>query len=202
MKNKSCYFIISMSFILLSCSSTKLMDSWKSQNFDSLSNSKVLVVSETPEIEMRKTYEIAIASKLRAQNLDAIESHIKFPSLKESNTPEEAAQTVQMFKDAGISGIILTSLKQTIETQNGGMARQTGIPASYSEKASFGPNSNDSDIPIVSTSRTYVLEALTYNLALEEDKQLINVCLVDVTDPDSPDKIKKTFTKIVANQFK
>ncbi|MFS4491616.1 hypothetical protein [Maribacter sp. 2308TA10-17] len=202
MKNKSYYLIFGVFLVLSSCASTKLMDSWKSQSFDSLSKSKILVVSESPETDVRKSYEIAIASKLRAQNLDAIESHIQFPSLKEADTPEETAQIVQMFKDAGISGIILTSLKQTIETQNGSMASQTGIPASYKDKASFGPNAGSSDAPMVSTSKTYVLEALTYDLTLEEGKQLVNVCLVDVTDPDAPDKIQKTFTKIVADQFK
>ncbi|QCX00634.1 hypothetical protein FGM00_11155 [Aggregatimonas sangjinii] len=202
MKSKNWYSLIGLLFILLSCSSTKLMDSWKAQNFDSLANSKILVISESPESEVRKSYEIAIASKLRAQKLDAIESHIQFPSLKEANTPEERAQTVQMFKNAGISGIILTSLKQTIETQNGSMASQTGIPEDYRDKASFGPNVGSSDVNPVSTSKTYVLEALTYNLTLEEDKQLVNVCLVDVTDPDAPDKIEKTFTKIIVDQFK
>ncbi len=178
------------------------MDSWKSQSFDSLSNSKILVISESPELNVRKSYERAIASKLRSQNLDAIEAHIQFPSLKEANTPKEVTQTVQMFKNAGISGIIITSLKQTIETQNGTMAAQTSIPANYSKKASFGSNSRDSNIPMVSTSKTYVLEALTYNLTLKKEEQLINVCLVDVTDPDEADKIQKTFTKIIANQFK
>ncbi len=202
MKNKSYYLIFAVFLVLSSCASTKLMDSWKSQSFDSLSNSKILVISESPETEVRKSYETAIATKLRGQNLDAIESHIQFPSLKEANTTEEVAQTVQMFKDAGISGIILTSLKQTIETQNGSMASQTGIPASYRDKASFGPNSSDSDVPIVSTSKTYVLEALTYDLTLAEGEQLVNVCLVDVTDPQAADKIQKTFTKIIADQFK
>ncbi len=189
-------------FILLSCSSTKLMDSWKAKSFDSLVNSKILVVSKSPESEVRKSYEIAIASKLRAQKINAIESHIQFPSLKEANTSEEVAEVVKMFKGAGISGIILTSLKQTIETQNGNMATQTGIPSSYANKASFGPNSASSNVPVVSTSKTYVLEALTYDLTLEKDKQLVNVCLVDVTDPDAPDKIQKAFAKIVADQFK
>lgn len=184
------------------CSPIKLMDSWKSQNFESLVNSRILVISESEEEAVRKSYETAIATKLRVQNFDAIESHKKFPSLKEANTPEEMSQTVQMFRDAGISAIILTSLKQTIETQNGNMASQTDIPSSYADKASFGPNVAISNVPVVSTSTTYVLEALTYNLTLAKDKQLVNVCLVDVTDPDAPEKIQKTFTKIIADQFK
>ncbi len=202
MKFKKSLILFSISILFFGCSTTKLMDSWKSQSFDSLANSKILVVSKSPEPEVRKSYEVAIATKLRAQNLDAIESHLRFPELTEAKTPEEATRIVKAFKEAGISGIILTSLKQTIETQNGNMAGQMGIPESYEDKASFGPNSGSSDVPIVATSKTYVLEALTYNLGLEQDKQLVNVCLVDVTDPDAPDKIQKTFTKIIADQFK
>lgn len=178
------------------------MDSWKSQSFDTLSNSKIMVVSRASDLQIRKSYETAIATKLRKQNLDVIESHLLFPELKEANTSQEAAQVVKMFKDSGISGIILTSLKQTIETQNRKMASQSSIPKNYKDKASFTSNPGNTNVPISSTSKTYVLEALTYNLTLAQNKQLVNVCLVDITDPDTANKIQKSFTKIIADQFK
>ncbi len=161
-----------------------------------------MVVSKASDPEVRKSYEIAIATKLRALDLDVLESHLRFPALQEANTPEESTRVVKMFKDAGFKGIILTSLKQTIETQNGSIGAQLEIPKGYKNKSNFGFNTSTSNSSVASTSKTYVLEALTYNLTSEEDRQLVNVCLVDVTDPDAPDSIRKTFAKIIAKQFK
>ena len=92
------------------------MDSWKAKDFSNLSNAKILVIAGTSESDVRKSYEIDIAQKLRTKKLNAIESHIQFPSLKEANTTEERDQVVKQFGEAGITAIILTSLKQTIET--------------------------------------------------------------------------------------
>ncbi len=190
---------IGIIILFSSCTSTKLMDSWKSDDFKSLSSAKILVISKTPQPDVRKSFEVSIADKLRSKNLDAIESHIKFPSLQEANTPEEQNKIVKQFEEAGITAIILTSLKQTIETQNGG--NQSTIPKGYEDKRSFNSDAISTETAPVSNSKTYVLEALTYNLILEKDDQLVNVCLVDVTDPDSEDKILKTFTKIIGDQF-
>ncbi|WP_298501586.1 hypothetical protein [uncultured Maribacter sp.] len=189
-------------FLFLGCSSsTKLMDSWKSSNFNSLSNAKILVISEHSEMSVRELYESSIANKLRSQNINAIEAHLQFPTLKKAETPEAIDKILNQFKEAKISAIILTSLKQTIETSNMSLSSKKEVPETYSEKASFSSVSHQKNNQAIANSKTYVLEAITYNLALEKDKQLVNVCLVDVTDPSSGDKILKSFTKIIGAQF-
>ncbi len=202
MKIKHNLSLVSLLILFSGCATTKLIDSWKSNKFTTLSNSRIVVISQSPEASIRKSYEIAITDKLRVQGVDAVASHLKFPTLTEAKTPEEIEKTIQMFKTANINGIILTSLKQTIETKNGQLSSPNVIPAAYADKSSFGANANDNNVFPVSTSKTYILEALIYNLELEDDDQLVNVCLVDVTDPNSVAKIQKTFTKIIADQFK
>lgn len=194
---------LSYLFLLLlsSCSTTKLMDSWKGQSFDRLSDAKILVISQSAEANVRKSYETGIASKLRSKNIDAIESYLKFPLLQEAKTVEEQNQIVKQFEEAGITAIILTSLKQTIETQNGNLKVQSKTPKGYEDKRSFDAKTMTSSAIVLPTSKTYVLEGLIYDLTLQENEQLVNVCLVDVTDPDSGDKIEKNFTKIIADQF-
>lgn len=195
--------LIMCSSLLLywSCATSDLADSWKSENFDILSNSKILVVSENSEMDVRKSYEIAIANKLRDRNLDVVESHIQFPSLKEANTSDEKANRTQIFKDAGIPGIILTSLKQTIDTQNGTISKPiSSLEGDVDEKSSISKSNNLKKSS--NTSKTYVLEALMFNLALEEEEQLVGVFLVDITDPNSLDILRKTLTRIISNQFR
>lgn len=178
------------------------MDSWKEQSFDNLLTAKILVISQSVEENVRKSYETGIAKKLQAKHIDAVESHVLFPSLQEAKTTEKQTQIVKQFKEAGISAIIITSLKQTIETQNGNVKSQTKIPKGYEGKMSFGSNTMNTSTSVLPTSKTYVLEGLIYDLTLPEGEQLVNVCLVDVTDPDSPKKIQKAFTKIIVEQFK
>lgn len=184
-----------------SCATSDLADSWKSENFDTLSNDKILVVSESSKIDDRKSYEIAIANKLRNRNINAVESHIQFPSLKWTKTPDKKVNRTQLFKDADIPGIILTSIKQTIETHNGTIAKpMVSLEGDIDKKISVSNSNNLKESS--NTSKIYVLEALMYNLALEEDEQLVSVFLVDITDPNSSDTLRRTLTKIVANQFK
>ncbi|WP_282117146.1 hypothetical protein [Cellulophaga baltica] len=202
MKVKSSILLGFLLFLFLGCSSSaKLMDSWKSNNFNSLSNAKILVISEHSEMSVRELYESSIANKLRSQNINAIEAHLQFPTLEKAETPEAIEKILNQFKEAKIAAIIITSLKQTIETSNMALSSKKEIPKAYSERASF-TNKITNKVPnAVEISKTYVLESVTYDLTLEDNKQLVNVCLVDVTDPNSGNKILKNFTKIIATQF-
>ena len=186
------HYLVLYSFIILcsSCATTDLADSWKSENFDTLADTKILVVSKASINNVRKSYETAIANKLRRRNLDAVESHLQFPSLKWEKMSYEEIDRIKMFKATGIPGIIITAPLHTIETHSETKSQLTGDHAEYSSNKSS-----------VSTSKTYVFQAHIYNLALEED-QLVCAFLADVTNPDSLDELQKTFTEIVANQFK
>ncbi len=188
-------------FLLMGCTSTKLMDSWKSQSFNRLSTAKILVIARSAEENIRKSYELGIANKLRAKHIDAIEAHVRFPLLQEAKTTAERDQILRQFEEAGITAVILTALKQTIETQNANLNAHTKTPKGYENEMSFGSKAVSPSTPVLSTSKTYVLEGLIYDLTLQKGKQLVNVCLVDVTDPDSADKVKKSFTKIISDQF-
>ncbi|HEA21101.1 hypothetical protein LCGC14_1644670 [marine sediment metagenome] len=198
------HVIVLCSFLILfwSCATSELADSWKSKDFDTLSNANILVVTEKLKVDVRKSYEMAIANKLRGRKLNAIESHIQFPSLKRAKTPSEKADRTQRCKDAGILGIMVISLKEAIETQNGALSEPIGFLEGYEDKKSSVLNSTDMKESFATTSKTYVLEAQIFNLALEEGKQLVSVFMVDITDPSSFEILRKTFTKIVVNQFK
>ncbi len=205
-------------WVCSACSSVKLLDSWKSQSFKSFAGQKILVAAKSPDLEVRKSYEIAIVNQLRKQGIKAIEIHKTFPSFEEKENPtdEEVSKIVKQFKEKGITAILITSLKSTIKTKSDNAPQLVDIPNQYQNKYLFSFNNSDdvhalpklsalgtNDTPRVElTSTTYVLEAITYDLTQEKDKQLVNVCLVDVTDPDSGKKILERFSKIVSDQFK
>ncbi len=200
------------------CSSVKLMDSWKSENFQSSENQKILVAAKSPELAVRKSYETAIANQLKSQGITAVAIHQLFPDFKDKETPteDEVITILNTFKAEGITSILVTSLKETITTKNDNTPQRAVIPTEYRNKSFFSFNSGDNvyDLPklaplgggevpkVVLTSTTYILEAITYDITQEKDNQLVHVSLVEVTDPNSGKKILNQFSKIVSNQFK
>ncbi|WP_298539052.1 hypothetical protein [uncultured Aquimarina sp.] len=201
-----------------SCSTIKLIDSWKSEDFQTVKSKKILVAAKSPNPTIQKSYEKAIASKLRGQQIDAIEMHKVFPSIedKKERTAEEIEQILRMFKEKKIEALLITSLKKTIETNNSSKPERGKILMKDIKKGFFSIEDYDNlkDLPDLDkldfdTSResktiatTYILESTTYDLALEKNQQLVNVCLLDVIDPNTSDQVLNAFVKVISDQFK
>ncbi|MGI9551840.1 MAG: hypothetical protein ACR2MT_11615, partial [Aurantibacter sp.] len=106
-----------LAFLVLGCSSMKLSDSYKSDDFDTIGSKKILVVSRTPLDDVRKAYELAITDKLKAKGINAVASHVAFPSLERLKNPtaERVSNVISMFRENGFDILLLTSLKDVQE---------------------------------------------------------------------------------------
>ncbi len=217
MRNIKIVFTITLLISLTSCTSIKLADNWKSADFSSVKEETILVIAKAKKDEIRKNYEAEIVKRLKGKGINAIELHKKYPELKtdKEKSPEETKQIVKMFQKDGINCIMITKLKDTKEevkiiTEGGNYYPTSTTHGKYN--VTFNPNSyTDSylshrpDNPVkttVLTTTTYFLEAITYNLALEKEKQLTSISLVTVKDPNSAEKVRVKFAKILAKQFK
>lgn len=218
MKKINQFFGLLCVVLLSSCASVKQSDTWKSDAFDSVMSEKIVVVAKAKDTEVSKMYETKIANKLRAKGINAIERHIKYPSLKddEGQTQEEINAIVQQFKNEGINGVLVTALKDVkvrkkIISDDGGMSNLTPKEKSFISFRAYNFDTNSQykittpeapQGPTVLRSKTYFLEAVTYNLSLKGEEKLIGILQVDVTDPESADKVLEGFSKLVAKQFK
>ncbi len=112
-------FLLVAAFFFAACSSMKLTRSFKSDSFDTVNNKKILVVSRTPQDDIRRAYEKEITKKLRAKGLNATASHVVFPDLKPltNKTVERITNTISMFREAGFQILLLTSLKDVEEQE-------------------------------------------------------------------------------------
>ncbi|WP_299439267.1 hypothetical protein [uncultured Aquimarina sp.] len=217
-KTKHLLIVTLLGMVTWSCSTIKLIDSWKSEDFQAVKSKRILVAAKSPDPSIQKSYEKAIVSKLQGQHIDAIEMHKVFPNIKdkEQRTAEEVEQILRMFKEKKIEGLLITSLKQTIETNSSSKPERGKIQIDNKRKGSFTIEDYDNlkDLPDLDkldfdtsmdskvTSTTYILESTTYDLALEKDRQLVNVCLLDVVDPDAADQVLNAFAKVISDQFK
>ncbi len=209
-------FLFLIVLTTLSCSSIRLSDNWKSDDFSTLKTEKILIVAKSKNKQISENYEKEIVNKLRDIGIDAVELHKKYPQLTGNKKPseEELDQLIKMFKADGINGILVSSLKETKEKVKIIVEGESYYPTStaYGKyNFTFNPDNtqsylkykpySDEDVTVY-ISRTYFLEAISYNLSLSEKRQLTSISLVEVKDPDSELKVRTKFSKIIAKQFK
>lgn len=218
---KSSLVLILVATIFVGCgTSVKVADQWKNDNFASLKNEKVLVIHKTPNEVNKKRFEQDLANELRAMGIDATEAYVAFPNIKykEKSTPEEVEAAINKIKAAGYKGAILTVLKdkdQQVETTTSGGYYTGGYYPSYYGRyyggfgayygGVYGYGYGGSYIPPSSTTKVvdiFLLETVSYNLDLEDGKQLVGAVSVKIKDPQSYSGVAGKYINIVTDQFK
>ena len=209
--------------LMVSCSGIKVIDSWKADEISDLANAKILVVARTDDMVGRQRFEQEIADRLRAAGIDAMESYKKFPAMKhnEKQTEEEIAQKVQIIKNEGFRGVVLTVLKdmskEIVTSETGGYVSGGYYPSYYGGYyggfggyygrvySPYGYGYGGTYVPSETrtyTSETYNLETVIYDLDKEPGKQLQGVIAIDITDPKSASKVAPKYADAVAKQLK
>ncbi len=211
---------------LLACSSSfEIADKWKNDNFNDLKDKKVLVVYKTENTVTKQRFENDLAEKLRAEGVDATAAHKAFPkSLQHKQVRDEVemAKVIKTITDAGYHGVVLTVLKdqsqQTESTTTGGYTTGGYYPSYYGGYGGFGGyygsvygyghgygyGGGSMYVPQETTTRVvdvYLFETVIYDLDLADDKELVGVVSVKLTDPESYSKIAPKYTSAIAAQF-
>ena len=213
-----------IALLILGCSSSvKVVDSWKADDAGSLSNEKILVITRTDDMVSRQRFEQEIADRLRAEGIDATESYKKFPAMKhnEKQTEEQISQKVQIIKNEGYRGVVLTVLKdmskEIVTSETGGYVSGGYYPSYYGGYyggfggyygrvySPYGYGYGGTYVPSETrtyTSETYNLETVIYDLDREPGKQLLGVISIDLTDPKSASKVAPKYADAVLKQLK
>jgi len=219
--------ILAVSFA--SCgTSVKVTDAWKADNINELKGAKILVIARADDMTSRQRFEQEIAERLRADGIDATESYKKFPAMKQNvkRTEEEVDQVVQIIKNEGYKGIVITVLKdmstEIVTSETGGYTAggyggygaygmgyggyYGGFGGYYGRAYSpYGYGYGGTYVPSETrtyTSKIYVLETVIYNLDLEKGKQLMSVISVEVTDPKSASEVAPKYADKVLSALK
>ncbi len=220
MKHKQ-IIILGIGLLLASCSShVKLVKSWDAEAFNQASTKTVLVAARTPETTVQKTYETALVKRLQSKGIKAVALHQKFSDLvyKKERSEAEITEILTRFKKENISTILVTSLKEQFTTAKVITDQTIGHIDDYRGKYFFvfgadeitklpdlrkldnGTTKIDSEIKVIRET-TYALEALTYDISLPKEEQLVNIRLVNIVNPQSSEKVLKKFTSIVTKPF-
>ena len=219
-KIKSILALLVVAATLLSCgASVKVADQWKNENFMALKGEKIVVIHKTENEVSKKRFEIDLVKALKEKGIEAIEMHKAFPDVvyNDHRTEAEVKALEERVMAAGYNGVIITLLKdkdQQIETtSSGGYYSGASYPSYYGRYYGgfgsyyggvYGHGYGGSYIPPSSTTKVvdiYLLETVSYNIALEAGEELVGVVSVKIEDPQSYSEIAKKYVKIVTDQF-
>lgn len=207
--------------ILNSCSSIKVLKTWKSEDVESIKAQNILVVARTANDVNRKAFEEEIAKQLRAKNLKATESYKNYPELDPNSKLTEAkiASIKKMFQSDGFNAVVVSVLKSTeviTQTQTEGGYETGGSLSSYYDQHLLGfynfygnpvayPNYDGVYVDETITTRTaniYVLETAAYNLDLSEKEQLVAIVTSKIEDPENVTALADDYAKAILKGFK
>jgi len=109
--NKILYFFFFI--LLLGCSSTQLVNSWKNPDITSFKPDKLLVVGMAQNLNARSLFEEKLRSQLFLRDINAVKSLKIFDSefTHSKKNEEDISEAVKMIKDKGFDAVLVTAVK-------------------------------------------------------------------------------------------
>ena len=104
----SCIVLLALTFLLTSCASTKLFDTWKDRQFQGPAFKKIMVVALAKRPDIRQRMEDEFAGQLNARGVNAVTCYSLIPDPK-NLTREEVVKAVNK---TGVEGVLVMGLRQ------------------------------------------------------------------------------------------
>lgn len=210
-------FIVSTCY---TCSSVKVLDSWKSDSIGDIKSNSFLVVARTTNTQARVAFENEIVRQMTEKGYNATSSLAKFGDWKPNDVKEndDPSKLKQILKNEGFNGVVLTVVKDFKEETRfqeeggyyaggnyygyypryyGGFYGYFYNPMSYRTLGNYVPATTTT-----TTSRLYVLETTVYNLKETGENQLVAVVTSELDNPQSAAGIASEYVKKIAASLK
>lgn len=204
-----------------SCKSVEVVNSWQSDNIETIKPKNVLVIARTANERNRIAFENEITKRLESKGINAVESYKKFPKIDPNNklTDEKIQEIKKLFKDEGFNAVVVSVVKDTQELHKsvteGGYEAGASIGSYYyyNNVGFYGYYLNPVSYPSfegvyqeqtiqVQTAKAYVLETSAYNLDLPEKEQLLAVVTSKIVDPIDAHKLADEYAKVILKSLK
>lgn len=188
-----------LSLILTSCSSARLVDSWKNPEIGIYDPYKVLVVGLTADEPARHEFELALKTELELRDTHVVMSHdILDATPKTNNTAEEELLALEnQLIEEGFDTIILTKLVG-VENKQSELIKFRSYEDTYRKfrddylmyQESYYNPSNLEKYTI------YKAETLIYCICPTKARQLIWKGYINITDPTTIERTVKDYVKL------
>lgn len=196
---KLLYYIMVMG-LLMNCSSTRMIDSWKSSEYINYQPKKVLIVGMTDNLTARKIFEQNLKNEFTRRGIEAVESYDVFGSaFKDSKqTEEQINDEVNRLVGDGYDSVLISVVKGVDEKTSysgdqfvmGYYWRRFGRYYYRYQDVYFQPG-------YYKDYKVYHIEASLYNIKINNDKSLVWVASYNIVDPNSISTTVNDYVKTI-----
>lgn len=187
-------------FTLLNCSSTRMVDSWRSQEYTTYIPEKVLIIGVTENLTARKKFESQLATELKNRGVEAVESYDvftpTFTSLKQ--TEADIEKEVGKIYNTGFDAILISAVKGIDEkmTYTGDRYRTDYYWRRFG-RYYYLYQDVYFDSGYYNKYNIYTIESSLYNLKDNSDKSLVWVASYKVVDTSSINTTINDYVKAI-----
>ncbi|TWO32890.1 hypothetical protein E1J38_008500 [Seonamhaeicola sediminis] len=184
--------------LFMSCSSVKMIDSWKNPDFTKYEPKKILVIGVTPNHEARKAFEFQIITELNIRKINALQSSVVFESSFQDSrqTEKDIELEVNKLISNGYDSILISLVKGVDNNLSYGIEsaktdyhlRRFALYYLFYQDKYFEQNHYTS-------YKVFNIETSLYNLKAYNDKSLIWNASFDLIDPNNSKKTINIYTK-------
>ncbi|MBT8244457.1 MAG: hypothetical protein HKP48_03710 [Winogradskyella sp.] len=174
--------------MLASCTSVRMIDSWKSKEYDNYQPKKILIIGITENLIARKKFEERLRLEFQNRGIDAVESYDVFTSTFSSSKQSEndIQKEMQRVKNQGFGAVLISAVKGVDQKTNYSMDtyfrdyywRRWGHYYFLYQDVYFVEG-------YYTDYNVYHIETTLYNLENDSDKSLVWVGAYDIVNPDN-----------------
>lgn len=190
--------------LISSCSSTRMVDSWKSDDFKNYQPKKILIVGITDNLTARKIFEQNLKNEFSRRGINAVESYDIFEKdfINSKQTVEKIDQEVDRLVHDGYDSILISAVKGVDEKMiySGDQMRTGYYWQSFGryyylyQDVYFVPGYYDN-------YAVYHIEASLYNIKENNGKSLVWVASYNITDPNSINATVNDYVKAIVQSL-
>lgn len=189
--------------LFASCSSTRMIDSWKNREYANYQPKKVLIVGITGHLTARKIFEQRLKDKLFNEGIDAVESSVVFEEgfIDSKQTEEQIDLEVERLVNDGYDSILVSAVKGIDnEISYSGNKFLTGYYWHHFGRYYY--LYQNVYFEHYNNYKVYHIEASLYNIKTNNGKSLIWVASYNVVDPIDINSTVNDYVKAIVKSLK
>lgn len=198
------FYYIFIILFLSSCSSTRIVDSWRSNDYVDYKPKKVLILGITDNLTARKIFEQNLKNEFSKRGINAVESFdvLKNTFLISKQSEVEIDQEVDKLVAEGYDAILISAVKgvddKTIysgdQLRTGYYWHRFGRYYYLYQDVYFEPG-------YYNNYKVYHIESSLYNIKTNNDKSLVWVASYNIVDPQNINSTVNDYVKAIVQSL-
>lgn len=192
--------LLFLTLLLMSCSSTQLVDTWRNPDIAEFSTNKILIVGMTSDTKARKRFENQLKDEYLSRGINAVMSLDVFESsiTSKEKSEEELLALEEKLIDEGFDSVLFSKV---IGIDDAISYNSTYRDTDYSYRNFRDDYYTNQDIyhnpEYYIKYKIYHAETTLYCLCSGKDRELIWKGYIDIVDPESTKKTVEDYVHLV-----